>query len=86
MSKSARPVNGNERPDPDSAPYFSNASALSRVSKSLIERTTFLRFKSFSAMATSRVSPPVQRSARASAGFELIADFLIIKSKSHPIG
>ena len=78
--------NGNERPEPVSAPYFSKASAFSSDSKSLIERTTFLRFRSFSAIATSRVSPPVQRSGLASAGFELIADFLIIKSVSHPIG
>ena len=79
-------LKGSDLPDPSVAPYFSNASAFSRVSNNLIERTIFLFFKSFSAKQTSTVSPPVHLSTLASAGLELMADFFIIKSISQPNG
>ena len=77
--------NGSDLPESE-APYFFRASALSMDSKSFMESVIFLFDKSFSAIQTSRVSPPVHLSGLASAGFSLIADFFIIKSKLQPIG
>ena len=82
LSLSDKVEKGRFFPEP-SAPYFSKAAAFSIVSKSLIERTIFRFFKSFSARATSRVSPPVHLSGRASAVFKLIADFLLLQKLFH---